>query len=77
MNFEEAMIYINSFSQSGRKVTDLSRIKKLLNLIGNPQDNLKFVHIAGTNGKGSVLEFCSNALINADYKTGPVYFSLY
>ena len=55
MNFEEAMIYINSFSQSGRKVTDLSRIKKLLNLIGNPQDNLKFVHIAGTNGKGSVL----------------------
>ena len=70
MNFEEAMIYINSFSQSGRKVTDLSRIKKLLNLIGNPQDNLKFVHIAGTNGKGSVLEFCSNALINAGYKTG-------
>ena len=70
MNFEEAMIYINSFSQSGRKVTDLSRIKKLLNLIGNPQDNLKFVHIAGTNGKGSVLEYCSNALINAGYKTG-------
>ena len=32
MNFEEAMIYINSFSQSGRKVTDLSRIKKVVKL---------------------------------------------
>lgn len=70
MKFEEAMIYINNFSHSGRKVTDLSRIKKLLNLIGNPQDNVQFVHIAGTNGKGSVLEYCSNALINAGYKTG-------
>lgn len=70
MDFEEAMLYINSFSHSGRKVTDLSRIRKLLNLLGNPQDNMKFVHIAGTNGKGSVLEYCSNALINAGYKTG-------
>lgn len=70
MNFEETINYINNFSHSGRKVTDLSRIKKLLNLIGDPQNSLKFVHIAGTNGKGSVLEYCSNALINAGYKTG-------
>lgn len=70
MNFEEAMKYINGFSHSGRKVTDLSRIKKLLDLIGNPQDSLKFVHIAGTNGKGSVLEYCSEALIKSGFKTG-------
>ena len=70
MNFENAMEYINSFSHTGAKITDLSRIKKLLNLLGNPQDKLKFVHIAGTNGKGSVLEYCSDALIKAGYKTG-------
>ncbi len=70
MNFENAMEYINSFSHTGAKITDLSRIKKLLNLLGNPQDKLKFVHIAGTNGKGSVLEYCSDAFIKAGYKTG-------
>lgn len=70
MNYKETINYINQFSHSGKKVTDLSRIKKLLDLIGNPQNSLKFVHIAGTNGKGSVLEYCSNALINAGYKTG-------
>lgn len=70
MNYKETINYINKFSHSGRKVTDLSRIKKLLHLIGDPQNSLKFVHIAGTNGKGSVLEYCSNALINAGYKTG-------
>ncbi|MGN0621120.1 MAG: bifunctional folylpolyglutamate synthase/dihydrofolate synthase [Porcipelethomonas sp.] len=70
MNFEEAMSFINSFSRTGKKVTDLSRIKNLLDKIGNPQDSLEFVHIAGTNGKGSVLEYCSEALIKSGYKTG-------
>jgi len=50
MNFDEAMEFINSFSRSGKKVEDLSRIKQLLDKIGNPQDSLKFIHIAGTNG---------------------------
>ncbi|MGN1480386.1 bifunctional folylpolyglutamate synthase/dihydrofolate synthase [Porcipelethomonas sp.] len=70
MNFKDAMDYINSFSHTGARITDLSRIKKLLDLLGNPQNKLKFVHIAGTNGKGSVLEYCSNALIKSGYKTG-------
>ncbi len=70
MNFNEAMEFINSFSRSGKKVEDLSRIKQLLDKIGNPQDSLKFIHIAGTNGKGSVLEYCSEILIEAGYKTG-------
>ena len=44
--------FINSFSHSGKPVKDLSRIKALLSDLGDPQDSLKFVHIAGTNGKG-------------------------
>ncbi len=70
MNFEESMNFINSFSHSGKKVEDLSRIAGLLELLDNPHKKLKFVHIAGTNGKGSTLEYCSRALINANIKTG-------
>ena len=70
MNFRQSMDYINSFSHSGKKVTDLSRIAGLLELLGNPQKKLKFIHIAGTNGKGSVLEYCSNAFIYSGFKTG-------
>lgn len=66
----EAMEFINSYSKLGEKVTDLSRITELLDTIGNPQDYLKFVHIAGTNGKGSVLELCSTACINSKYRVG-------
>lgn len=70
MNFIQSMKYINSFSHSGKKVEDLSRISGLMNLLNDPHKKLKFVHIAGTNGKGSVLEYCSNAFINSGYKTG-------
>ena len=69
MVFSEAMEYINSFTHSGSPVKDLSRIRSLMHRLGDPQDRLRFVHIAGTNGKGSVLEYCSNALISAGYKT--------
>ena len=70
MNYQQAMDYISQFSRLGKKVSDLSRIAELLGQLGNPQDKLKFVHIAGTNGKGSVLELCSNAAVNAGFKTG-------
>lgn len=70
MNFDEAMSFISSFTRAGKKVSDLSRIQRLLDKIGNPQNSLKFIHIAGTNGKGSVLEYCSGALIRAGFKTG-------
>lgn len=65
-----AVKYINSFSHTGKKVTDLSRISGLLERLGNPQNGQKFVHIAGTNGKGSTLEYMSEILIKAGYKTG-------
>jgi len=70
MNYTEAREYINSYTKSGAKVKDLSRAENLMKKLGNPQKNLKFVHIAGTNGKGSTLELMSQALINAGYKTG-------
>ncbi|MCM1132496.1 MAG: bifunctional folylpolyglutamate synthase/dihydrofolate synthase [Ruminococcus flavefaciens] len=70
MTFDECMDFVNSYSKSGKPVTDLSRAENLMRLIGNPEKKLKFVHIAGTNGKGSVVEYISNALIYSGYKVG-------
>lgn len=68
--FNEAMDFINSFGKYGKKVEDLSRVKELLSALGNPQDDLEFIHIAGTNGKGSVSQMCSEALLLSGVKTG-------
>ena len=57
------MSFINSYTKSGGRITDLSRAQELADSIGNPEKRLKFVHIAGTNGKGSTLEYISNTLI--------------
>lgn len=70
MDYSEAMGFINSFSRLGKKVTDLSRIAKLLESLDNPQDKFRFIHIAGTNGKGSTLEYIADVLQNSGYKTG-------
>lgn len=48
----------------------LERIKYLMELMGNPHKNLEFIHIAGTNGKGSIANFISNILEESGYKTG-------
>ncbi|MDE5557495.1 MAG: bifunctional folylpolyglutamate synthase/dihydrofolate synthase [Ruminococcus sp.] len=70
MNINECMEFINSYSKSGGHITDLSRTENLMKLIGNPEKKLKFIHVAGTNGKGSTVEYISNALIYSGYKTG-------
>lgn len=70
MNYNQSLEYINSFTVSGNPVNNLDRILRLLNSVGNPQKNLKFIHIAGTNGKGSVLEMISAGLIASGKKTG-------
>jgi len=70
MNINECMEFINSYSKSGGKITDLSRAENLMKLVGNPEKKLKFVHVAGTNGKGSTVEYISNALIYSGYRTG-------
>ena len=49
---------------------DLSNIHGICKIIGNPQDKLKFIHVAGTNGKGSVCNFLYNIYQNAGYNVG-------
>lgn len=75
MTREEAMKFIQDSRKFGSRL-GLERIEKLCELLGNPQDELKFVHIAGTNGKGSTSVFINNILIDAGYKTG-LYTSPY
>ncbi len=70
MNFQECMKFVNSYSKSGKPVTDLSRAEHLMKLVGNPEKRLDFIHVAGTNGKGSTVEYISNALIYSGYKVG-------
>lgn len=48
----------------------LERISALLDIMGNPQNELKFIHVAGTNGKGSVCAFLEKMLINSGVKVG-------
>lgn len=69
MNYTEAMQYIEEIQQYG-SVLGLESVKELCGRLGNPQDQLKFVHIAGTNGKGSVLAYVSTVLKTAGYRVG-------
>ena len=75
MNIEEALHFIHSVSWMGT-VPGLSRIRALLARMGNPQRALKFVHIAGTNGKGSTAAMLASILTRAGYRTG-LYTSPY
>lgn len=69
MNYREAMEYIEELKQYGT-VMGLTTMQELCARLGNPQDQLKFVHIAGTNGKGSVLAYVSTVLHTAGYRVG-------
>lgn len=69
MNYREAMAYIEDLQQYG-SVMGLETMRELCARLENPQDQLKFVHIAGTNGKGSVLAYVSTVLSAAGYRTG-------
>lgn len=69
MKYEEAVEYMESLNRYGI-VPGLSNIENLCEALGNPQEALKFVHIAGTNGKGSTLAYISTVLKCAGYKVG-------
>jgi dihydrofolate synthase/folylpolyglutamate synthase len=75
MNYDEALKYITNTNRFGMKL-GLETITKLLELLGNPQENLNIIHVAGTNGKGSVCSFISNILIDGGYSVG-LYTSPY
>jgi dihydrofolate synthase/folylpolyglutamate synthase len=66
---ENAMKFIYGTTWKG-SVLGLERITELMRLLGDPKKSLKFVHIAGTNGKGSTAAMLASVLAEAGYKTG-------
>ena len=77
MNYEEALNYIEStpkFSPKkvipGKEPFNLETITELLHRLGDPQDHLRYVHVAGTNGKGSTVAFISSILMESGMKVG-------
>lgn len=75
MNYSEALEYIHSVEWLGSR-PGLSRTEELLRKLGNPEKDMKFLHVAGTNGKGSTCAMCDSVLRKAGYKVG-LYTSPY
>ncbi|MBQ7549192.1 MAG: bifunctional folylpolyglutamate synthase/dihydrofolate synthase [Clostridia bacterium] len=69
MNYDESLSFIHSRLKFGSR-PGMERISALCEAFGDPQNELKFVHVAGTNGKGSVCWMISSVLSKAGYKTG-------
>lgn len=69
MFYNQAVEYIENIEKFGSSY-GLETVAALLDRLGNPQNKLKFVHIAGTNGKGSTSCFITNILIKSGYKVG-------
>ncbi len=69
MDKQEAIEYMGTRSWQ-TSTRGLHRIKELLNLMGSPQEKLRFLHVAGTNGKGSVCCMLASVLTKAGYRTG-------
>ncbi len=70
MTSDEILSYIYKKRNSSKNNENNERMKEFLNKLSNPQDKLKFVHIAGTNGKGSTTTMMANVLKNSGYKVG-------
>ena len=75
MTAQEAISYIHSVCWKG-SIPGLGRTEELLRRMGNPEKKLRFVHVAGTNGKGSTAAMTASILQNAGYRTG-LYTSPY
>lgn len=69
MTYNEALSYIHATDWRGSR-PGLSRITELLGALGNPQDELKFIHVGGTNGKGSFCSMLSSVLCESGLKVG-------
>ena len=75
MDYKQALDFIHNTNRFGSKL-GLDNMKHLLSLMGDPQDKIRYVHVAGTNGKGSTASYISSILTSAGYKTG-LYISPY
>ena len=69
MDYNETLKYISA-SPKFSKIPGNENLIKLLEYLGNPQDKLSYIHVAGTNGKGSVCAMTASVLQKAGYKTG-------
>lgn len=76
MTSKEIITYIYKKRTSVENTTDTSRMINFMEKLGNPQEKLKFIHIAGTNGKGSTTTMLTNVLKSSGYKVGK-YISPY
>ncbi len=75
MHYDEALAWIHSIARFGMN-QGLERIEKLLDLLGNPHHSCKYLHIGGTNGKGSTAAFAAAILEESGYRVG-LYTSPY
>lgn len=75
LNYIEAMEYIENTSKYGNN-TGTKRVEKILDILGNPQKKLKCIHVAGTNGKGSITSMITSILIESGFRVG-MYTSPY
>jgi dihydrofolate synthase/folylpolyglutamate synthase len=69
VNYQESLRFIHEIAKFGSKL-GLENIRELLRRLGNPQKSLKFIHVAGTNGKGSVTASLASVLFEAGYTVG-------
>lgn len=69
MTYEETLSWIHGTERFGSRL-GLERMRELLHRLGDPQDRLQFIHIAGTNGKGSTTTMIASALQTAGWRTG-------
>ena len=77
MTYEEALRYLDSFNNYERRDNydynrsfKLDRMRQLTSSLGNPQKDIKSIHVAGSKGKGSTSAFIYSILKEAGYKTG-------
>ena len=68
MNYSETLEYVESLGIGSRP--GLGRISRVLELMGNPEKGMRFIHVTGTNGKGSFCAMTESILRAAGYRTG-------
>ena len=69
MDFNETIIWLEEFQRVGINL-GLDRIIALVEVLGHPEDKIQTIHVAGTNGKGSVCRYISSVLTSAGYTVG-------
>ncbi|MBO5517671.1 MAG: bifunctional folylpolyglutamate synthase/dihydrofolate synthase [Firmicutes bacterium] len=69
MNYQQAIEFLEISNWMGSRL-GLSRVKELLHRAGDPQNKMQFIHVAGTNGKGSTAAMLASVLQEAGYRTG-------